>query len=150
MLNIRLKRPRHYIYTHMINVKHRYLFEKKSLLIVSTKAGYLLGNQIETMRRILSRRIKGRRGKVYVRARVSLPYTQKSKQSRMGKGKGKIKYLFCRVNIGEPLYELIGKKVNKIRIRALARKLHRKCPSLGIRMDLKSDGVCRNKIIRRR
>jgi len=134
----------------MINNKNKYLFEEKSLLIVSTKPGYLLSNQIETMRRILSRKIKGRRGKVYVRAHVSLPYTQKSKQSRMGKGKGKIKHLFCRVNVGDPLYELIGKKVTRIRTRALARRLHSKRPLLGVRMDGRADGICRNKTIRRR
>jgi len=150
MLNVRLKRPRHYLYNYMINNKNRYLFDSKSLLLVSTKACFLKANHIETMRRILSRKIKGRRGKVYVRVRVSLPYTQKSKQSRMGKGKGKIKQLFCRVNVGDPLYELIGKRVNVIRIRFLARKLHHKFPLLGVRMYNRADGICRNEIIRRR
>lgn len=149
MSNIRLKRPRSYLYTYSINNKNKYLFDHKSFIIISRKAGQLLATQIETMRRILSRRIKGRRGRVYVRARVSLPYTQKSKQSRMGKGKGKIKHLFCRVNVGDPLFELVGRKVNGIVVRALTHRLHHKRPSLGVKVDDRCNGICRNKVIRR-
>lgn len=149
MTAVRVKRPRSYLYRYYINNKNKYLFDKKSFVIVSSREGQLLSNQIESMRRVLSRRIKGRRGKVYVRARVALPYTQKSKQSRMGKGKGKIKHLFCRVNVGDALFELRGKKVNRRVARVLSKKLHHKRPSLCVKVDDRSNGFCRNKTIRR-
>ena len=126
------------------------IFNDRSILIMSTSSGILFSSHIETMRRILSRQIKGKRGKVYVRLRVSLPLTQKSKQSRMGKGKGKIKSLFCRVDAHSPLYELIGKRVEPILLRALCRKLHYKAPFLKARVDDRINGICRNKAIRKR
>lgn len=144
------KRPRKYLYNFGIFGKNKYLFSEKSLLITSTRTGILLSTHIETMRRILSRRIKGKRGKIYIRARPFLPLTSKSKQSRMGKGKGKIKYFFFRVNAYSPLYELIGKKVEPILIRALCRKLHNKAPFLKLRVHNRINGFCRNKVIRKR
>jgi ribosomal protein L16/L10AE len=144
------KRPRNFLYNFGIYNKNGYLFFDRSILIRSTNCGILFSSQIETMRRILSRQIKGKRGKVYIRVRVSLPLTQKSKQSRMGKGKGKVKLLFCRVKAYSPLYELIGKKVEPILIRALCRKLHYKAPFLEARVDNRIDGICRNKVIRKR
>lgn len=147
---LRVKRPRSFLYNYSINNKNKYLFSHKSFVICSTRAGHMLSNQIEAMRRVLSRRIKGRRGKVYVRARVTVPYTQKAKQSRMGKGKGKISQIICVVNVGDPLFELRGRKVNRRVVRVLTRKLHHKRPSLGVKVDDRYHGICRNKAIRRR
>ncbi len=87
-------------------------------------------------------------GKVYVRLKVNLPFTQKSKQSRMGKGKGTIKYLFCSVNVCDPLFELIGKRVNFIKMKILLHKLHYKNPSILVKVDGRNNDICRNKSIR--
>ena len=142
------KRPRNFLYNFGIYNKNGYLFFDRVFLSRLIVEYFFF--QIETMRRILSRQIKGKRGKVYIRVRVSLPLTQKSKQSRMGKGKGKVKLLFRRVKAYSPLYELIGKKVEPILIRALCRKLHYKAPFLEARVDNRIDGICRNKVIRKR
>jgi ribosomal protein L16/L10AE len=150
MYSYNCKRPRKFLYNFGIYGKNKYLFSDRSLLIMSTQIGILFPSHIETMRRILSRKIKGKRGKVYVRMRASFPLTQKSKQSRMGKGKGKIKSFFCRVDAYSPLYELIGKKVEPILIRALCGKLHHKAPFLKVRVDNRINGICRNKVIRKR
>jgi len=149
MSNLVHKRPRKFLYNFGIYGKNKYLFCTKSLVIMSTHIGILFPSHIETIRRILSRQIKGKRGKVYVRVQASLPLTQKSKQSRMGKGKGKIKSFFCRVDAFSPLYELIGKKVDSILVRALCRKLHYKVPFLKVRVDNRVNGICRNKVIRK-
>lgn len=149
MSNLISKRPRKFLYNFGIYGKNKYLFSERSLVIMSTSVGIVFPYHIETMRRILSKQIKGKRGKVYIRMRASYPLTQKSKQSRMGKGKGKIKSFFCRVDAYSPLYELIGKRVEPILIRALCRKLHYKVPFSKVRVDNRIDGVCRNKIIRK-
>lgn len=72
--------------------------------VFATTYGYLHWRNIEAGRRFMTRQLK--RAKVWIKVRLTQPITAKSKQSRMGKGKGKFKGWVGFVRPGTPLYEM--------------------------------------------
>ena len=69
--------------------------------------GWVTARQIEAVRRVLVRVMK-RRGKVWIRIFPDKPYTQKPPETRMGKGKGNVKYWVAVVRPGRVMFELGG------------------------------------------
>ena len=75
--------------------------------IVSLSSARLSANQIEAVRRVITRKLK-RSGQVWVLAHPSLSVSEKPLEVRMGKGKGGVSYWACRIKKGEILYEIDG------------------------------------------
>lgn len=69
--------------------------------------GQITARQIETARRIISRRIKNS-GKLWIRIFPSKPITKKPNEVRMGKGKGNVAFWVAPVRPGKILYEIEG------------------------------------------
>lgn len=98
------------------NKKFRYL--RTFLGIIAMGSGRVTGKQIETIRLILSKRLKKRKGFYRIRLFSDIPVTQKPTESRMGKGKGAIKFWAMRVAAGKVLVECGGKSslINIIKV----------------------------------
>lgn len=75
--------------------------------IVVLEKGRITARQIETVRRIISRRIKNI-GKYWICIFPSKPITKKPAEVRMGKGKGSVSYWVSLVKPGKVLYEMEG------------------------------------------
>jgi large subunit ribosomal protein L16 len=73
----------------------------------ATSSGILSNRQIESARRIISRKIK-RKGKIWLRVFPDLPITSKPSESRMGKGKGAVSYWAVKIKSGSTLFEICG------------------------------------------
>lgn len=73
----------------------------------ATSSGILNARQIESARRIISRKMK-RKGKIWLRVFPDLPLTSKPSESRMGKGKGAVSYWAVRIKSGTTLFEICG------------------------------------------
>ncbi|YP_001874796.1 ribosomal protein L16 (mitochondrion) [Hemiselmis andersenii] len=71
------------------------------------KSGRISSQQLETLRKSILKKIKGR-GKIWLRVFPYLPITAKPAEVRMGKGKGSVKYWCFPVNAGRVLIELQG------------------------------------------
>lgn len=91
----------------------------------STSCGCVTAPQLEAARRIISKHVKGI-GKVWVRTFPGVPRTKKSNESRMGKGKGGVRYYIVRVVPGTILYEMEG--INLIKAQELLKKVSYKLP----------------------
>lgn len=78
--------------------------------IVANQKGYINKTQFEATKLAIKRILK-REGKIWQKAFPTLLVTGKSKGSRMGKGKGKVKYSVCFVKkVGTVLFEITGVK----------------------------------------
>ena len=75
--------------------------------IISLSCARLSANQIEAVRRVITRKLK-RSGQVWVLAHPSLSVSEKPLEVRMGKGKGGVSYWACRIKKGQILYEIDG------------------------------------------
>ena len=73
---------------------------------------WLTSRQIESARRVISRRCKG--GKVYIRVFPSRPVTQKAANIPMGVGVGSIEYFMFPVKPGRIIFEVKGVPVDKV------------------------------------
>lgn len=73
--------------------------------IQAIEKGYLTVQQIETVRRTISSRIK-RKGKIWIRAYPDSSCTAKPKEVRIGRGKGNVDYWYCMVKPGRILFEI--------------------------------------------
>jgi large subunit ribosomal protein L16 len=73
--------------------------------IQAIEKGYLTVQQIETVRRTISSRIK-RKGKIWIRAYPDSSCTAKPKEVRIGRGKGNVDYWYCIVKPGRILFEI--------------------------------------------
>jgi large subunit ribosomal protein L16 len=79
----------------------------KTFKLISKSFGLLTKEQIESARRSITRTTK-RVGKVYIKVDFNFPRTFKAKDSRMGKGKGKIKCWISYVYPGKVILEVFG------------------------------------------
>ena len=73
----------------------------------TTQSGIISAKQLEAARQAIVRKIK-RKGKLWIRVFPDLPISAKPLETRMGKGKGPIKYWAVRVKSGTILFELCG------------------------------------------
>ena len=92
--------------------------------IKSLESGILLTNEVETIRRIISR-ITKRTCKVLIRVFFSQPITKKPLKSRMGKGVGIIKFWVAIIKKGMILFEIgyISKKLIYLIFKAIFSRL---------------------------
>ncbi len=72
----------------------------------ATTSAWLTSRQIESARRVISRRCKG--GKVYIRVFPSRPVTQKALNVPMGTGVGSLEYFMFPVKPGRIIFEVKG------------------------------------------
>jgi large subunit ribosomal protein L16 len=85
-------------------------FEKSKLLLgkyglQALQRGQLTAEQIEASRRIIKTTIK-RFGNLWVRVSTTQPITRKSENSRMGSGKGNVKFWVSNVKSGRIIFEI--------------------------------------------
>lgn len=93
--------------TYLKNKKFRYF--GTFLGIMAVGSGRVTSKQIETIRLLLSKRLKKRKGFYNIRMFSDIPVTQKPVESRMGKGKGAVKFWAMKVSAGKFLLECGGK-----------------------------------------
>lgn len=75
--------------------------------IKSSEYGRITSRQIETARRVISKRVKNT-GKYWIGIFPSKPITSKPSQVRMGKGKGNVSFWVANVKPGKILFEIEG------------------------------------------
>ena len=92
----------------------------------ATTSSWLTSRQIESARRVISRRCKG--GKVYIRVFPSRPVTQKALNVPMGVGVGSLEYFMFPVKPGRIIFEVKG--VPEERVREAFRIASHKLPFL--------------------
>lgn len=93
--------------------------------IKTLSSGSITAKQIESCRRVISKKIKGI-GKLWIRIFPDTPITLKPNASRMGKGKGDVSHWVAKVNAGKILYEIEGvSKLEAIKIcKSVSAKSH--------------------------
>lgn len=75
--------------------------------IKSLEYGHITARQIETARRVISKRVKNT-GKFWICIYPAKPITKKPNEIRMGKGKGSVSFWVAVVKPGKILYEIEG------------------------------------------
>jgi len=73
----------------------------------SVNSGVISAKQLEAARQAISRKTN-RKGKIWIKVFPDTPVTAKPNESRMGKGKGSVKYWVAKVRGGTTLFELCG------------------------------------------
>ena len=73
----------------------------------SIESGTISAKQLEAARQAITRKTT-RKGKLWIRVFPDLPISSKPIETRMGKGKGPIKYWAARAKSGTVLFELSG------------------------------------------
>jgi large subunit ribosomal protein L16 len=79
--------------------------------IKALESGRLSSNNIEALRRTLTRRFK-RTGKIWIRVFAHTSVTSKPAEVRMGKGKGNPKFWISLIPAGQILFEFSGISIN--------------------------------------
>ncbi len=79
----------------------------------ATTSSWLTSRQIESARKVISRRCKG--GKVFIRVFPSRPVTAKGLGAVMGSGVGSIDYFMFPVKPGRIIFEVAGVSEEKVR-----------------------------------
>lgn len=77
----------------------------------STESGLITSKQIESARQAISRKIKRKGGKIWIKIFPNTPITKKPNEVRMGKGKGNLSHWAARIKGGSIIFEIGG--VNK-------------------------------------
>ena len=98
--------------------------------IVSREPGLLTLEQQESIRKLLSRRLKPVNGRYWINITYFIPLTKKAKGSRMGKGKGAFLCNKAPIKEGHLICEFMGVEEK------LARELHK---SLSKKLPIKTD-----------
>ena len=81
--------------------------ENFSIYLISLESGIINIKQIKSITDILLKKIK-KKVKIFIKINRFLPITSKSKNIRMGKGKGKIKFICFKIKSGSILFKIIG------------------------------------------
>jgi len=108
--------------TNRISASNFGTFALKSL-----EKGQIKPNQIEAVRKILSKEIK-KFGKIWVRIFSNIIRTSKPAEVRMGKGKGTLDYWACTIRSGQVLFEISN--IRQTMAYYLLKKASRKLPLL--------------------
>ena len=98
--------------------------------IISREPGLLTLEQRESIRKLLSRRLKPINGRYWVNITYYIPLTKKSKGARMGKGKGAFLCNKAPIKPGHLLCEFMGVEEK------FARELHK---SISKKLPIKTD-----------
>ena len=77
----------------------------------TTESGLITSKQIESARQAISRKIKKKGGKIWIKIFPKTPITKKPNEVRMGKGKGNLSHWAAKVRGGSIVFEIGG--VNK-------------------------------------
>ena len=77
----------------------------------SLKSGLITSKQLEAARQAITRKIKKKGGKLWIKVFPHIPIRKKPKEVRMGKGTGSISHWAAKVRGGSIIFEIIG--VNK-------------------------------------
>ena len=77
----------------------------------TTESGFITSKQIESARQAISRKIKKKGGKIWIKIFPKTPITKKPNEVRMGKGKGNLSHWAAKVRGGSIVFEIGG--VNK-------------------------------------
>lgn len=93
--------------------------------IKSLEYGKITARQIETARRVISKRVKNT-GKFWICIFPSKPVTRKPNEIRMGKGKGSVSFWVAPVKPGKILFEMEG--VNKTIATKILESISNKLP----------------------
>lgn len=122
------KRTRYRKYQKNISIKK--ITNKSSLYfgkfgIKSLETKRMDPKTIEAIRRILTRKFR-RKAKIRINTFPDIPVTQKSAESRMGKGKGAVQYWVCPIKRGQTLFQI--KKISKISAKQVSKSLIYKIP----------------------
>lgn len=87
---------------------YSYFLPKKSLILFFAKKQFrLLTNVLETVRRVVSKKVKKKKGLIIITIKPSVLITKKPKEVRMGKGKGPVKLLALCILLGFGLVEVV-------------------------------------------
>jgi large subunit ribosomal protein L16 len=105
---------------------HNLLINLGEFGIISREPGLLTIEQQESIRKLLSRRLKPINGRYWLHITYYIPLTKKSKGSRMGKGKGAFLCNKAPIKEGHLLCEFSG--VEKKIARELHKSLSKKLP----------------------
>lgn len=73
----------------------------------AAEAGWVTARQIEATRRSIIRYVR-RTGRIWIRIFPDRPITERAAESRMGSGKGSLKYWVAVVQPGDILFEITG------------------------------------------
>jgi len=126
---------------HKANSKFFILAETKMCVpldgqyaIQALESGKLTFKQIESCRRAL-RRTLGKTAKIWLRPFTSIPVTQKSVASRMGKGKGAVSHWVAAIRQGKVLIEVDCQRSSLAHLALL--KAATKLPLKTVILDLK-------------
>lgn len=79
----------------------------------ATSSGWLTSRQIESARRVISRRTKG--AKLVIRVFPSRPVTRKGDNATMGTGVGSLDYFMFNVKPGRIIFEISGAPEENVR-----------------------------------
>lgn len=93
--------------------------------LIAKETGFLTNFQVESLRRLLRRSFK-RRCQIFFRFLPNIPITKKPSDTRLGRGKGKLKYWCCIVNPGDIIVEF--KTSHKQFISQFFKNAHLKLP----------------------
>ena len=75
--------------------------------LMSTERGWINSRQLESARKAIVKEMK-RKGKLWIRAFPSLPYTAKPAEVRMGGGKGALAFWAMEIRPGRIIFEIRG------------------------------------------
>ena len=91
--------------------------------IKALQSGYITNQQIESLRKVLVKKTN-RSLKIWIKITPNINKTTKAKESRMGKGKGKITLTLAYVEVGSILIETsINKKLHMSIFKTIQTKL---------------------------
>ena len=91
------------LYQAKVNKNYEAFFG--TYVLKSLEKGQITPNQIEAVRKILSKEIK-KFGKIWIRIFSTIIRTSKPAEVRMGKGKGSLDYWACVIKSGQSILEI--------------------------------------------
>ena len=77
-------------------------------VLKAIESGILNANEIEAARKAIRRKMSRIAGKMWVCVHASTPVSRKSKEERMGSGKGNVEYYAAKAKAGRILFEIAG------------------------------------------
>lgn len=79
-----------------------------SIGLKSVRSGLITSKQLEAARQAISRKVKKKGGKIWIKIFPHLPVRKKPKEIRMGKGTGPVSHWAARIKGGSIIFEIMG------------------------------------------